>query len=282
MSAVSRFVRLSRPYNALLPTVAIAAGYIIADGESTTRFLLTVVLFFVLHGVVTIWNDFEDEAGDKLNGVHRLAAVRKAGDYRRYIWWMRALVIACAVAGLWLGWRSEVLLIAYLLVSWLYNSRPARLSRRPLGSMICMFLAYGLLPFALGAILGDWRWQVGVLAVSWSCMRLSLSLLKDYKDAPGDAKASKKTFLLVYGGRAVARTSIAFLVIGLAGIMSVALSLHPSWLLAVIVAAAIWLVYERFELFRHTEYAGLHAVFKAGLGYQLAFDVLVTVWLRTL
>jgi 4-hydroxybenzoate polyprenyltransferase len=281
MSAVSQFIRLSRPYNGLLPSVAIIAGYSIAGGHTLGKLVVTVAVFVVLHGVVTIWNDYEDEASDKQNDIHRIAAVKSAGNYRRYVWWMISMVLGCMAAGLWLGWQIEALLASYVFVSWFYNSQPAQLSKRPLGSMLCMFLAYGLLPFALGASLGVWRWQVGVLGFSWACTRLSVSLLKDYKDAPGDAKTNKKTFLLVYGGRAVARTSIVFLAAGLAGIVGVAISLNPSWALVVITASALWLISERFKLFQRKDYAGLHTLFKASLRYQLAFDALVTVWLRT-
>ncbi len=281
MAALFQFIRLSRPYNALLPCVAILAGYTISYADDLGRLLLTVGLFAILHSVVTIWNDFEDEDGDRLNGIQRLALVRKTANYQRYIRWMQSLVIISVLVGLVVGWRTVLLLLLYVFMGWLYNSEPARLSKRPLGSMMIMFLGYGLLPFALGASLGVWSWQVAVLGVGWSCTRLSLSLLKDYKDAPGDAKSAKKTFLLVYGGRAVAWLSIVLLGTGLLSVLLVASSRSTSFAMVFLIVVAFWLFGERLQLLKRHEYAGLHAVFKLGLRYQLAFDTLVVIWLRT-
>lgn len=277
-----RFIKLSRPYNALLPLVALVAGYTIADAQHTAKLILVMAIFAVLHGVVTIWNDIEDEAGDKFNGITRMAAVRAAGHRRHYIITISILsAVSLLLGAIVLPFFATVLLCGYLVIGWLYNSRPARLCARPIGSMVVMWLGYGFVPFALGASLGHWSGEVVVLGLAWATARLSLSLLKDYKDAKGDAKAAKKTFLLVYGHRRTAQLSFRLLVLSLATILKITARHHGGLGLLALIAAAIGLVFARAQLFRHDDYKSLHAVFRDGLQYQLLFDVAVVTWLRT-
>ncbi|MCA9325899.1 UbiA family prenyltransferase, partial [Candidatus Saccharibacteria bacterium] len=126
---------------------------------------------------------------------------------------------------------------------------------------------------------GDPNGAAVLLGLGLSLNRLSLSLLKDYKDAPGDAKAHKRTFLLRYGGTLTARLSLGLAVVGMGMVLVVLASQTLSTQYLVLVVTAGWLLYERSKLFRHQDYVGLNRVFHDCLYYQLIFDTMVVLWL---
>jgi 4-hydroxybenzoate polyprenyltransferase len=148
--------------------------------------------------------------------------------------------------------------------------------------MAVLGVCYGFVPVAMGLSLG--RGPVPatawLLAGSWALGRLSLSLLKDYKDAPGDAAAGKKTFLLVYGGSWVAKASFWLAAVGYLGVLAACAGQVSSWRWLVLIGGtAGWLLLERRQLFvRHT-YAELNGVFHRCLHYQLVFDGMVALCL---
>lgn len=237
---------------------------------------------WLLHSFVTVWNDMADAEDDAQNGINRIenmVAIPFGGAGLRAgqsVTGVGIAIVLLLVASAWLIGLAA----AYLLVGWLYNSRPLRLSKRPIGSMSMMALGYGALPFLIGASLGGITVEALVIGGGWAVCRLSLSLLKDYKDAPGDARTSKKTFLLVFGARTTARASVGFLVGGLAVIITACYAAAPriDFTLAILPIAG-WIIWERGQLFIRDTYRELHAVFRNGLRYQIILDGAFIAWL---
>jgi len=282
VKSLRAYLSVARLNNAVLPAVGIFTGFVSASGRSYALLVLTILMFVLVHSVVTIWNDIADEAGDRFNDITRLSAIKKAGAYRGLVFWVWSSLAAIVAISWFLPGGTKLLLLASLVLGWLYNVRPVQASHRPLLSIVVLALAYGAVPFALGISLGHLGVAAACLLASWTIGRGSLSLLKDYKDAKGDVQAKKRTFLLVYGGTLTARWSFG-LAVGSYAVSTLVVAFNaPSPLQAApLCLAAVWLLYERFRLFKESQYAGLDQVFHDCVKYQLLFDVLVAICLRT-
>lgn len=283
-TGIQAFIRLSRTNNSVLPLLAVIAGFIgthiTANTSIAPTLLLSCLALLVAHSVVTVWNDLRDEAADKLNGIHRIAALRETKTLpivRACLWVSLGILAALSV---WLPHAVSILIASYLVLGWLYNDRPFLLSRRPIASIVVMALSYGLVPFLIGTALLHMSWRIWLLALGWTAIRTSISLLKDYKDAPGDAKAGKKTFLLVYGHSNVSRLQMFLATAGYASCVAATTLLTGKLLYTpILVAVTIWLLIERVKLFRLTDYAAMNTLFHSLLMYEIVFDGLIIVWL---
>lgn len=270
-----------RVQNAAHPLLAIIAGYIVSGGDNIAGLGYSLVLFTIVHSLVTIWNDIEDKDVDHLNG--RSTITELYSNRRKHDVTVLMVVLVALSIALSLFVPSSVVLwcLVFVLVGWVYNARPIQASRRPIASMVMLWLGYGVVPFALGASFGEMSVGVAVLGLGWSLSRVSLSLLKDFKDAAGDAKANKRTFLLVYGKSRVVRLSLLFATVGL-GMVIIVLSFWVAWYEAVILAIfAGILVKERAALVKEQTYRGLNHIFHQCLRYQLVFDGAVLACLIT-
>lgn len=242
----------------------------------------SIVCFVLLHSLVTIWNDIRDEAGDRLNGITRLSSLRSRGGLLTLYVCLVISSLAALSFTLVLPAAVSELLGLFVLLGWLYNDRPVQASHRPVLSLVILALSYGLVPFLLGTGLSGLNWKVIMLAVGWTCVRASLSVLKDYKDAPGDAASGKKTFLLVYGHSRVARTSLVLAAVGYLLCIAATELLNGSVFAGeTLMIVAVWLVLERAKLFKLTEYAPLNQLFHSLLTYEIVFDGLVIAWLHS-
>jgi 4-hydroxybenzoate polyprenyltransferase len=284
MKGIVAFLKLARLENSLLPVIALAAGFTAAKADNYPKLILITLILVLAHSVVTIWNDIADEVSDKHNNITRISDLKRSGAYNTLRWIVGSSVASIIVLLIFLPFSTKVLACLSLLLGWAYNVRPVQASRRPVLSIVLLGLAYGLIPFLLGASLGDISWPVIFLATGWTIGRSSLSLLKDYKDAKGDVAAQKRTFLLVYGGTPTARLSFGLALISyLACISVVAIHVHHASTAAfLLIPVAIWLLYERARLFRAQQYSRLDRIFHDCIRYQLIFDGLVVVCLRTL
>ena len=284
MRGLIAFLKLARLENAVLPAFAVAAGFTISQASNYKKLALTIIVLALSHTVVTIWNDIADEAGDAHNGITRIADLRKSGVYNALRLLLGISLIIIIVALVFLPLTTKFLAIFGLLLGWVYNERPFQTSHRPALSIVALGLAYGAVPFLLGASLGNISWAVICMAIGWTIGRSSLSLLKDYKDAKGDVAAKKRTFLLVYGGTPTAKLSLGLAILGFLICTIVATtSLHHAFTAIIILGGtAAWLLYLRTQLFRTKQYHTLNQIFHNCLKYQLIFDGLIIVCLRTL
>lgn len=275
-------IRLMRLQNAIHPLIGIAVGYTVVSGDSVYTLGCVLALFLVLHSIVTVWNDLEDEDVDALNKVSIVATVRSQGTYRDITALLVILAIISLVLCLFLPLAALLWCLLFLCIGWLYNAKPVQASRKPIGSMFAMWLGYGVVPFALGASFGQISGSVIALGLGWSLSRLSLSILKDFKDATGDAKAQKRTFLLVFGTTKVIWLSLVGVFAGLAIIIAVVTTMVSVYKLLGLVALACWLIYERTKLLKKQTYGQLNQVFHHCLRYQLLFDGAILLCLITL
>lgn len=284
-SPLLAFVALARPSNFLLPMLAVIAGFLFNGLEVNSDLYVALLGLFLLHSAVTIWNDIEDRQIDKLNGVDTLLT-RSTTWLQPARWVVAGLVAGSFVCCLLLPFAAAAWLVGFFILSWAYNTQPLRLSLRPLSSIVVLGLCYGFVPIMLGASsAGQITSQIILLAVFWSIGRVSLSILKDYKDAVGDAKSSKKTFLLVYGNRTVRLISLAF---GVIAFLQVARITYPfvassskEWFYVSILPALVGLVYLRLQLFRKRSYKQLNEIFRKCLEWQLICDGIIVAWLST-
>jgi 1,4-dihydroxy-2-naphthoate octaprenyltransferase len=202
----------------------------------------------------------------------------------RIAWSM--IVISFAMTAILLPVAVIAPLVGFIIFSWMYNAKPFQLSRRPIGSIAVLGICYAYIPLMFGMSLGSPIDAVLflLLGVSFAVSRISLSMLKDYKDARGDALHHKKTFLLVYGRSVVRSVSVALACIGYVGILVV-----TGWLLhdyshvwgvwlSLGVLLSGWLVYCRTQLSPDHTYIHLNQQFHTFLHYEILFYGFIAVW----
>ena len=276
------FWRLSRFNNVVLPALTVATGYYLYPQHDAGRELLltSIIAYTLLHAVITIWNDVCDDHVDKLNGTPRIQQVKDDGHWRTVVTLCTVSLLLALCCMFWLPCRITIGLVIFLVLGWAYNTRPLLLSHKPIASQLVLALAYGAIPAFIG-VSHDLSLTSLVLIVSLMLGRSSLSLLKDYKDAIGDSKATKKTFLLVYGGALTARLSVALAVIGYIGVTAIVTAHTGNYSTAAMLSMAlvgIWLTAQRTELFRRHSYTSLNIIFHHCLRYEMLFIGLAALW----
>lgn len=280
LSDLFRLVRLSRLFDAAFPIVSLFLGVVVTGQLNNHSLYLLVPIVIILNSVAMIWNDIEDREIDADNGRPELVKSNVALLGRLKIY----LVILIAV-GILLAWLVNaiafVLAIATVCIIWIYNSKPIQASRRPILSIVVLSGAGAFLPYLFGLSLGNIGIHVLIAGVCWWFGRISLSVLKDYKDARGDARHNKKTFLLCYGVRKVAVVSVISLCVGYGALIGLMFSLsNTTWgLLALITTTGVF-AYMRRPLFdSKSTYVQLDSSFRKIAQYQLLLDVGVVLWL---
>lgn len=286
--ALSRYVaalsELARPYNSLLPLTLVFIGAQLG-GANVWYTLVAILTVLGVHSAVTIANDIEDEAVDKTNN-RNLKSITLLGKKRAWVIVWVMLVASVLLGIIWLPLGCTYLLLIIIAISWAYNSRPLQLSRRPIFSIVALGVCYGMVPFLIGFLAGGrLSWYAVGISIFLAIGRASLSMLKDYKDAVGDAKHKKKTFLLVFGRTRLRTLSITFAALGYGGVIAGFMAFRSEWvwlfaLLAVAVAA--WLIYERTKLSPEASYATLNERFHRCLHYELVFYGVLALWAVTL
>lgn len=279
--------RLARLQNIALPSLIIVATYFASDhasreARSIWPLVLSIAAYIALHTLVTIWNDIRDADVDALNNTPRYEQAVASGHKPFIVGGLSACVVT-AIACMWsLPIYTHVCLLVFLVVGWLYNNPPVQTSRKPLASQVSLLTAYGLLPALIGITLGNsYTLATLTLGASLAIARGSLSLLKDYKDAAGDAKGGKKTFLLVYGGKRTAQLSVLAATIGYIGtILSLTVIIPNNRLTTVaLITVGAWLIGQRARLLKHQAYQDLNRIFHNCLRYEVLFVGLAAVCL---
>lgn len=274
------YIQVIRPLNAVHPIIGVAVGYVLAGGTNNAGLLLSIVGMFIVHSAITVWNDAEDYVGDALAGR------QFTSFWQQHLMHVRigAATVCGLVVGVAVGQNilAAALFVLLICLGWLYNAKPFQASHRPVASIIVLYLSYGLVPVLIGAAFGTFSMFVLVVAGLWGLSRVSLSLLKDYKDAHADAKVGKKTFLLVYGSRRTAHASIVFAGVGMVGLLVALATYEPSYSLVFLLIVALAILYERTTLLGMKTYAQMTAVFEQAVWLQLVFELGILAWLRSL
>jgi len=275
---------LARPFNALQPMILFVFGVIISGGDlRSSELYIGLIAILLLHSAVTIWNDLSDQVVDKHNNVKTVLTTGYITERM-----LKYIVLGLAVAGivlcaLFLPLVSVMLAALTIIVGWQYSARPFKASHRPIGSMVFLAISYGAVPLLLGASLGKIDAIVWLFAIAWSFARVSLSLMKDYKDAVGDVKVKKKTFLLRFGHRRVVATSVVCLVVGYGAVIALTTQVvSPAYWIYLIGAGVLCIalfVIERVRLWKASSYQSQHDLFRESLYIHLGVDGALTLWL---
>lgn len=274
---------LSRPANVVHPLLLVIVGVIVSGAaHDTVVFYLTLSVLALVHSAVTIWNDVEDIVVDRRNHVRTILTDGYIGS-TTVRWTAYSLLAIAGIIAAFLPPLSWGVIVLFIILGWTYNAPPLQLSRRPIASMVVLAITYGFLPILVGASLGEITLQIILLAFFYGVSRMSLSLLKDYKDAVGDAQSDKRTFLLVYGHRNVRRLSMIAAIIGNAAIIysignyipEGSIALYYGVFGALYVLTLLW----RYKLFIRESYKELNEVFHQCLYVQLILDCAIVLWL---
>lgn len=275
-----RLIRLSRLFDAAFPVVSFFLGAAVVGQLKSPNLLLLALVVVILNSVAMIWNDIEDRRVDADNGRPELAESNVALLRR-----LKTYIAILIVTGLLLAWvvniAAFIVALATVCIIWIYNSKPVQASRRPIMSIVILSGAGALLPYLFGISLGNIDIHVLVAGVFWWLGRISLSVLKDYKDARGDARHHKKTFLLRYGARKAALLSVISLCIGYVGFICVIYHKSESvWGVVALILGIGVFVYMRYGLFDpKATYGQLDTTFRRIAQYQLLLDAGVVFWL---
>jgi 4-hydroxybenzoate polyprenyltransferase len=171
------------------------------------------------------------------------------------------------------------MIVSLLLLGSAYNAPPLLLSRRPIASIVLLGAYYTTLPLLFGVLMGGGKLGSGfvVLCLSLTLQKVSVSLLKDYKDEAGDRQYGKQTFLIVYGRHAVAWSSI---ITGLVGYIVTAWFIYAyhalPWHLAVLLGFGVVAnIYLRLMLFKTRKLDKLASIFRQSFIADNYFNLLV-------
>lgn len=275
-----KLVKLSRLFDSAFPLVSLFLGTAVAGQLNSPSLFLLIPVIVILNSVAMIWNDIEDRQVDADNGRPELKKPTVALLQRLKMYVVVLVSIGLILAGL-VNLIAFTLAIATLCIIWIYNSKPIQASRRPIMSIVILSGAGAFLPYLFGLSLGNIEVYTLAAGVFWWLGRVSLSVLKDYKDARGDALHHKKTFLLRYGSHRVALTSVISLCVGYAGFIAFMYLLSSAqWAMPILIAAIVTFVYLRRALFdSKATYGKLDNTFRKVAQYQLLLDVGVVLWL---
>src|SRR6266550_1794781 len=213
LEKVNAYINLTRPYNATPTLLAFSVGYIFANSQPITfDFFVGLAILLLVHSMVTVQNDVEDLEIDRSNHAHTALLNQSVSvkNAKAFALGMGGTVICLAIIS-----SSRVIHVVFatalIILSWLYNYKPFRLSQRPIASIFLLGLCYGALPFLYGYLLGGGYIKVSValllITSGLFLQRISLSIMKDYKDASGDKLHHKHTFYLTYGKKLTALIS---------------------------------------------------------------------------
>lgn len=280
-SHIRRYVALFRLNNAIFPVLSVIAAYLVAGGHDNIQLTAAIVITILANSAMTVWNDIDDREVDAANGRPYMQLIYRSREYNLIVLMVIMLIAAAfIICSVFLPLASVTLLAVTMLVGWIYNSPPFQVSRRPIASILVLSLTGAFFPFLIGLSLGSFTTFGILFALWWWMSRASLSILKDYKDAQGDMKHKKRTFLLVYGGKRVGQVSILLFLVGTAGVLVQATMITAHWVMLLAVATAIFLLLERRRLLqRSASYQQLNALFQRLALYQISFDVVVISWL---
>ena len=274
------FIRLARPYNTLLPIVAIIVGWLFTHEALSPELAYLLVAYVFIHSAVTLRNDVADVSVDVHN--LQLGMARALQQHRMTViislWALTALSIVCAA---FVSPMAILLVVLMAVVGELYDGTLVKGSHRPVLSIALLAVGYGLIPVLMGVENYDALTVPAVLlAAAWSLQRASLSLLKDFKDIKGDQLVGKRTALIRYGNRHVVYASLAFMVIGMVTSIFIVFYVFPRVEFAAILGAIFaWLVFVRVQLLKVKTHEESNQIFHTCLHYQLIFDVGMVAWL---
>jgi 4-hydroxybenzoate polyprenyltransferase len=282
LNQVYRYALLSRPYNSLAPILLLCIGALFSQAPFV-ELTFAIVVAILIHSATSILNDVEDAPVDKTNLVDSPLQKGSVSLQTAVLVSYGLFLVAIYISIITLPLITSCIFLILIFLGWTYNSKPFQFSRKPIGSIVVLGISYGLIPVIVGLSIGG-RVSLGAaifLTIFLALIRASLSILKDYKDAVGDSKHNKKTFLLAYGRTAVQRITIVFAFIGYIGAtLTVGILIRgPIYFTVIAFLLSAWLVYERTKFNPRKSYEQLNHLFHRCLALQLIFDGYLIAWL---
>lgn len=227
-------------------------GFFLATDKINAEYFVGTAVIILAFAYATLQNDVEDVAIDRINAPNSVIASGKL-NFEEVSNFNTVLLVGLLVLSLYDFPRHLIPVLLTIIVIWSYNKPPLLLSRKPISSIVILALMYSTIPLYYGYYSG-WgliaNHYLFYLILAWFFVRISISILKDYKDAHGDKIYNKKTFYLTFGDQATALVSMICGLIGYLGILVFAFLIIKSfWPLVFLTPLMLWTLYLRFTLF---------------------------------
>ncbi len=276
------YIELLRFYNLVVPLCSFFMGLLLLGHQHfSIDIILGVLIIILAHSFAIIQNDIADFQIDVINSPtsplqRKLITITDAKKLQAI------LGILVLLAGLIRPLPHLFFGITALSVSWFYNKRPFQLSRKPIWSILSLGTTSTLLPMSYGFWLANKNvTQAFFLTLFfWFFLRISITLLKDFKDQKGDKKFQKQTFNLKFGNKFTAWTSLALALISYIGIFVTAFLIKTFNLLFLL--PSLMIVYNsiiRLKLLSIKNSDEGNAVFYKSFIGENRFEVVYLLWL---
>lgn len=282
------YVRLTRPQNALAAALTYSVGYFFNSTSSLSiSFITGLIIILLLHSMATVDNDIQDLEIDLANK-RRSALQNKSISVQNAKLFVQTLGLTALLIALLFPPRliNTIVVFVFLFFTWLYNMPPYLASRRPISSILILGLCYGQLPIVYGFVLasGGFDKFFIVFAILWFFVRVSISIMKDYKDSEGDKLFNKQTFYLHFGGKVTAIVSLAFSSIAYLGIVTllfISKGTSTSFGITLILSGLLALrnIKQRIEVLRVKDEKKLTNIFSKSFIYHNQFEAAVLLCL---
>jgi len=227
-------------------------GFFLATDKINANYFVGVAVIILAFAYATLQNDVEDIAIDRINAPNSIIASGKL-SFEEVSNFNTVLLLGLLVLSLYNFPRHLIPVLFTIIIIWLYNKPPLLLSRKPISSIIILALMYSTVPlyygyYSSGAMVVNH--YLFLLILAWFFVRISVSILKDYKDAHGDKIYNKRTFYLTFGGRMTALGSMICGLLGYLGILTAIFLITRSfWPFILLTPLMLWTLYLRLTLF---------------------------------
>lgn len=276
------YVELLRPYNIPILLFSFSMGYFfLGNLRFHTDFFWGILIIILAHSFATVQNDIQDFEIDSINSPksplqQKIISLSEAKRLQIFLGLFLILVgLVKPIPHILFGSFA-------LIISWVYNNTPFQLSRKPIWSIVTLGVTNTILPMAYGFSLNNDKVNPIFLTalVLWFFIRISISVLKDYKDTIGDKKLGKKTFYLVFGNKVTSLVSIICSFFAYIGIFWISLIIRPlNWILLLPLVLAIYTSLTRIKLLSAKNEVEANKIFFKVFSGENQFEALYLLWL---
>lgn len=274
------YIDLIRPYNATTIVLAFCIGYFFKNNSiDTATLILGIAVIILTHSIATIQNDINDIEIDKVNSPEKALASGKISINKAKKFSNILLLFVLAIS-FWGNIIHIIFISIILLISWLYNSSPFFISRKTYSPLIILALMYSVIPMLYGYILknGMINSNIIYITIAWFFLRISISILKDFKDEKGDSMFNKNTFYLTHGKKITIFVSLFFSIISYLYIFYLLRFIKPIWVILIMIILFVRGIYLKYKLFKLNDIKLINAFHQIFFG-QNQFDLILLIWL---
>lgn len=246
--SIGALIRLGRPLFLGGGFILFALGSVVAGHSiDVSRYVIGQCAVTAFQLMTHYANDYFDYEADQANKTPTKwsggSRVLPAGELPRHVALVAALVLAVLglVATAALGSK---LLVAIVVLAWIYSAPPVRLCARGLGELDTAIVVTVLVPL-LGFTLqgGDATKMLALTVVPLALLQFAMLLAIEFPDAAGDAMTGKRTLVVKLGARPAALLYVAITLLAFAWpaiAYACGLPGHVAALMAVPAPIAIW------------------------------------------